>query len=354
MVNPMLNPNPLMLQEARETPRVLERVWQNRQMLQPLVAALKQRPPAFALTLARGSSDHAATFLKYAFELVLGLPVGSAAPSMTSVYRRPLAVKGALVLAISQSGASPDVVESLALARAQGAITVALVNREDSALAQVAEFVLPLCAGEEKAVAATKSYLSSLYLGLCLLAELHPEPALKRPLDVALQHLPHALERTLQLEPDLQERADRYRYARSLTVLGRGLHYGVALEAALKLRETSGIQAEAYSSAEFSHGPMRVVEAGYPILALQSRDEAAPFSLAAFQLLEAKGAEILLFGADAPLNAALRCITPDTTHRLTDPLASILAVYLFAGHLALAKGLDPDVPPSLSKVTLTR
>jgi len=349
MTNDSSSFDPLMLQEVRQTPQILERIWQGSKNMDALVNALERRPPRFMMTVARGSSDHAASFLKYAFEIGLGLPVGSAAPSLTSVYRRPLALEGVLVLAISQSGASPDVVESLEFARASGAITAALVNQTDSPLAQAAEFVLPLQAGEEKAVAATKSYLSSLFVGLALVSRLHPDPALS----AALERLPEVLSQTLALEDLAREKAERYRYARSLTVLGRGLHYGVALEAALKLRETSGIQADAYSSAEFSHGPMRVVEPGYPILALQSRDEAAPFSLEAYRALEARGAEMLLVGADADLNAAVRLIAPSSGHRFTDPLATMTAVYLFAGHLALAKGLNPDAPPSLSKVTLT-
>ncbi len=340
-----------MLQETRETPRIVERLLrENAGMVREVARAIAARPPRFAMTVARGSSDHAAGVLKYALETQLGLPVAGAAPSVTTVYGQPLALDGALVVAISQSGASPDVVETVAAARGAGALTVALVNVEDSPLAKAAEFVLPLRAGEEQAVAATKSFVASLVAAWQLIAQLRPDPAL----DGALERLPETLQLALHTEPTARERAERYRYARQMVVLGRGLHFGVALEAALKLKETCAILAEAYSSAEFAHGPVRIVESGFPIVAFQSRDAAAPLTLETYRDLEKKQAELLLIGADAPLTAPVRLLTPPSGHRLTDPAASILALYLLAGHLALARGLDPDAPPSLHKVTLTR
>lgn len=340
-----------MLQETREAPEVTRRLLrENAEVAREVARAILARPPRFAVTVARGSSDHAANILKYALETQLGLPVAGAAPSITTVYGQKLQLDGALVLAVSQSGASPDVVETVAAARAAGALTVALVNQTGSDLASAAEFVLPLRAGEEQAVAATKSFVASLVAGLQLIAYLKPDAELDR----ALGRLPEMLQAALEVEPTARERAERYRYARQMVVLGRGLHFGVALEAALKLKETCAILAEAYSSAEFAHGPVRIVESGFPIVAFQSRDAAAPHTLETYQGLEQKGAELLLIGADAPLSAPVRLLTPPTGHRLTDPLASVLALYLLAGHLALARGLDPDAPPSLHKVTRTR
>lgn len=351
-VKEMVPGDPLMLQETREAPQVIERLLRdNADLVRELVRAVRARDPLHVVTVARGSSDHACTALKYAFEASLGLSVGSAAPSVHTLYGRSLRLERALVLAVSQSGASPDVVESVASARAGGALTVALVNHADSDLARAAEFVLPLRAGEEKAVAATKSYLASLAAGLQLVAALAGDEGLER----ALLELPATLTAALALEEVARDRAERYRYAETLVVLGRGIHFGVALESALKLKETSGVMAEAYSAAEFSHGPVRVVEAGFPILALQSRDAAGPSTLNAYRDLAAKGAELILVGADAAeLPAPVRFVTPSSGHAWTDVVPSALAVYLFAGHLALSRGLNPDAPPSLRKVTLTR
>nr|WP_183988087.1 SIS domain-containing protein [Deinobacterium chartae] len=339
-----------MLQETREAPAVVARLLEhNAAQVQALAERLRAQPPRFVMTVARGSSDHAATFLKYVFETELGWAVGSMAPSITSVYGSRLNLEGALVIAISQSGASPDVVESVQAARDGGALTVAITNQESSRLAQTAEYVLPMRAGEEKAVAATKSYIASLVAPLQLVAALKPESELR----AALEALPHGLEQTMALEAVARSRAERYRYAEAMVVLARGLHYGVAMESALKLKETSGIQAEAYSAAEFAHGPMRIVEPGYPLLVYQSRDQAAELSLETYRSLEEKGAELILIGADAELKAPVRLITP-AGHPLTDPVMAAAALYLFAGHLALSRGMNPDAPPSLRKVTLTR
>jgi len=343
--------DPLMLRETREAPAVVERLLrENAPLVRDLARAIRERDPLHVVTVARGSSDHACTALKYAVEVTLGVGVGSAAPSVHTLYRRQVRLHRALVIAISQSGASPDVVETVTAARESGALTVALVNRVDSPLANAAEFVLPLHAGEEQAVAATKSFLASLAAGLQLLAEAASDKALAS----ALHALPGALQSALALEDTASTRAERYRYAETLVVLGRGAHLGIAHESALKLKETSGVMAEAYSAAEFSHGPVRVVEQGFPILALQSRDAAADASLAAYRALAEKGAELILVGADASVPAPVRLITPATGHAWTDTIPTALAVYLLAGHLALARGLDPDAPPFLRKVTLTR
>ncbi len=338
---------PLMLVEAREAPEVVRRqLAANRDAVQALVTALRSRPPAYAVTIARGSSDHACTVLKYALETQLALPVASLGPSVHTLYGTRLDLHGALVIAVSQSGASPDVVESVRMARTQGALTVALVNVEDSDLARTAEFVLPLHCGEEKAVAATKSYLASLTAFLPVLAELHDDQTLRD----ALQGLPEHLTQTLALEDQARGLAERYRFAQDLLILARGLPYGVAQEAALKLKETSGIHAEAYSAAEFSHGPKRLLAEGVPVLGVTSVDAAQGAVSAAYAELRAGGADVRTLGPD-PLSTL---ITPGTGHGVTDVVPTALGFYLFAAHLALHRGLDPDRPPLLSKVTKTR
>ncbi|BDP43448.1 glucosamine--fructose-6-phosphate aminotransferase (plasmid) [Deinococcus aetherius] len=343
----MTTPDPLMLQEAREAPQVVTRqMRENAAACRDLAAALRERRPPYAVTVARGSSDHACTVLKYALETHLSLPVASLGPSVHTLYGARLDLRGAVVIAVSQSGASPDVVENVRMAREGGATTVALVNVEGSDLAREAEFVLPLRCGEERAVAATKSYLASLTAALPVIADLTGDGGLTR----ALEALPDALERTLTLEEQARDLAERYRFADNLLLLARGLHFGVGQEAALKLKETCGIHAEAYSAAEFSHGPKRLLAEGVPLLGFTSADAAGEVTARAYADLLGSGADLRTLGP-APGGTLT---TPQTGHALTDPVPSALAFYLFAGHLALHRGLDPDAPPLLSKVTRTR
>lgn len=337
---------PLMLREARQAGAVVRAQLANAGLLADLAARLRRDPPPFALTVARGSSDHACTVLKYALETTLGLPVASLGPSVHTLYGAPLRLRGALVLAVSQSGASPDVVETLSMARRAGALTVALVNAPRSDLEAAAEFVLPLRAGEERAVAATKSYLASLSALLPLIADLSGD----RPLRRALAELPAALDRTLELEPAAGEMALTFRDAAQLVVLARGLHFGAAQETALKLIETCGIHAEAYSAAEFSHGPRRLLAGGVGVLGLTSVDAAGEATAGAYAELRAAGAALTTLGPAAVSTLQ----TPSTGHPLTDVMPSVLAAYLLVAHVALVRGLDPDRPPLLSKVTRTR
>ncbi|WP_293914092.1 SIS domain-containing protein [Deinococcus sp.] len=339
--------DPLMLREAREAPEVMSRqAAQNADAVAQLAGVLRSRRPTYAVTVARGSSDHACSVLKYALETQLALPVASLGPSVHTLYGAQLDLKGALVIAVSQSGASPDVVETLRMARLSGAVTVALVNVEGSDLGREAEFALPLRCGAEKAVAATKSYLAALSAFFPVIAALNGD----QTLSAALERLPVALRRVLELEGTAFNLAERYRFADNLLILARGLHFGVAQEAALKLKEICGIHAEAYSAAEFSHGPRRLIAEGLPILGFTSTDAAQDATDAAYRDLKTSGADLRTIGPAA--HSSL--MTPATGHPLTDVVASALAFYLFGAHLALHKGLNPDAPPLLSKVTKTR
>jgi len=334
-----------MVQECLQAPAVLRRQTEaNAEAVARLVETLRQRPPALAATVARGSSDHACSVLKYATESWLGWPVVSINPSLYTLGHTPLNLSGALLIAVSQSGASPDVVQTLRQAREGGAVTVALVNVENSDLAQAAEYVLPLHCGEERAVAATKSYLASVAAFLPVLAGLKPDEALSG----AIARLPGHLDDTLTLQPEAMRLAERYQFAENLLILARGMHAGVAQEAALKLKEICGIHAEAYSTAEFEHGPKRLLAEGIPLLGFQSSDAVAESVAASFAGLVAAGADLRTLGPGA---AHLR--TPATGHALCDVLPSMLAFYLFAEHLASLRGLDPDWPALLQKVTRT-
>ncbi|WP_309572697.1 SIS domain-containing protein [Deinococcus sp.] len=343
-----IHPEPLMLREAREAPDVVQRQAADHARVQDVAHAIHAFDPSFVVTLARGSSDHAAATLRYGLETHLRLPVVSAAPSVAGVYSADVEYRGALVLAVSQSGGSPDTLETLRRARQGGALTVAVVNVEDSPLAHAADLVLPLHAGEERAVAATKSYLAALTLSARLLHALLPDATLAG----ALARLPDALREVIQKEALAKQAAVTLAASERPLMLGRGLHGGVAAEAALKMQETAGVGALAFSTAEFAHGPARLAEPGTLAVCFQARDATAPLTAATYVGLTGYGAQVLLIGADLEGRAA-DVPTPTTGHALTDPAASALAAQLLIAHVALRRGQNPDAPPRLSKVTRT-
>lgn len=332
----------LMFREAAETADVVAAQFaRNRATVEALAASLRADPPPFVVTCARGSSDHAATYAKYLFETQLGFVTASASPSVGSVYEAPLALKGALYVVISQSGKSPDLLRNAEAAKAAGARVVALVNVEDSPLAQLAETVIPLGAGPERSVAATKSYLASLAAILQLGAVWKQDPALLAALDA----LPDALRQAWQC--DWRALTDGLVQARNLFVLGRGLGLAAAQEAALKFKETCGLHAEAYSSAEVKHGPMALVGPGFPVLAFAQPDETGVGTRALAEEFRGRGAQVWLAaeGGDLPLARA--------PHPACTPLLTIQSFYRAINALALRRGFNPDLPPHLNKVTET-
>ncbi|WP_066093938.1 SIS domain-containing protein [Xanthomonas massiliensis] len=332
----------LMFREAAQAADVVAAQFaRNRAVVERLAAELRAAPPPFIATCARGSSDHAATYGKYLFETRLGIVTASASPSVGSVYEAPLRLAGALYLVISQSGKSPDLLRNAEAAKAAGAHVVALVNVEDSPLAALADTVIPLGAGPERSVAATKSYIASLSALLQLAAHWKQDPALIGALDA----LPQALRQAWTL--DWHSLVDGLAGASNLFVLGRGLGLAVAQEAALKCKETSGLHAEAYSSAEVKHGPMALVGPGFPVLAFAQPDETGLGTRALAEEFRRRGAAVWLAGAggDLPLAAA-----PDPA---CAPLLAIQSFYRAVNALALRRGYNPDVPPHLNKVTET-
>jgi len=338
----------LMLQETRAAPgRVRAMLDQDAAVYGALAEALRRRPPAFVVTIARGSSDHAAAYLASLVGIVAGRVTASLPPSLVTRYDAKLAFKGAFVVALSQSGASPDIVRALEAAAAGGAITAAIVNRPDSPLAAAAEHVLPQHAGPEESVAATKSMLATLACAARLVATWQEDGDLLR----ALTGLPDRLEAALGCDwsPALDSLAEVSR----LYVVGRGPGLGIALETALKLKETSGVLAEALSAAEIQHGPKAVIGPGFPVLAYGLADPGGADARAfAGELVEA-GAEVLLAGVAAPPTGALHLPLPPPLHPLLDPIVALQAFYPLAEALARRRGRDPDRPPGLRKVTRT-
>lgn len=308
---------------------------------------LRELDPPFALTCARGSSDHAATFVKYLIETRALTPVGSYAPSISSLYATPWRkLRGVLFLAISQSGHSPDVTISARAARDAGALVVALVNDLYSPLAQVAEITIPMLAGPERSVAATKSFTASLLAILRLVANWTQDEDLLGALAAA----PRLLRRSWKL--DWSPAIGSLVGAGDLFVIGRGLNFAIAQEAALKLKEICGLHAEAFSAAEVRHGPMALVGAGFPVVMLVPGDEAQEaFGELAEDFILRK-ANVIMAG-DARTGALTLPALPGL-HPAIAPLATIQSIYRFAVELSLARGFDPDHPPNIRKVTETR
>jgi len=332
----------LMFREAAEAADVIATQFaRNQALVESLAAGLRASPPPFVVTCARGSSDHAATYAKYLLETQLGVVVASASPSVGSVYAAPLQLRGALFIVISQSGKSPDLLRNAEAAKAAGARVVALVNVEDSPLAVLADTVIPLHAGAERSVAATKSYLASLAALLQLAACWKQDDALQ----AALQQLPDALRQAWQC--DWSALTDGLVDAGNLFVLGRGLGLGAAQEAALKFKETCGLHAEAYSSAEVRHGPMALVGPGFPVLAFAQPDETGAGTRAVVDEFAARGAQVWLAGAEGGLPVAA------APHPACAPLLAVQSFYRAINALALCRGHNPDLPPHLNKVTET-
>ena len=332
----------LMFNEAAQSASVIATQFaRNSDVVQALAADLRQNPPPFVVTCARGSSDHAATYAKYLFETQLGLVTASASPSVGSVYEAPLQLRGALYIVISQSGKSPDLLRNAEAAKAAGARVVALVNVEDSPLALLAETVIPLGAGAERSVAATKSYLASLAAILQLGAYWKNDPALIAALDA----LPAAM--TEAWACDWSAVTDGLVDAHNLFVLGRGPGLAAAQEAALKFKETCGLHAEGYSSAEVKHGPMALVGRDFPVLAFAQPDETGAGTRAVAEEFAARGAQVWLTGEGGNLPTAT------APHPLCAPLLTIQSFYRAINALALRRGNNPDLPPHLNKVTET-
>ena len=314
-------------------------------VLDAAAAALAKRDPAVIATIARGSSDHACSYLKYAIELTLGLPVASIGPSIASIYGKDLRLDRAASISVSQSGKSPDIVGMTQSVHRSGALTIAITNTPGSPLADSADFTIDLHAGLEQSVAATKTFATSIVAGLALIARWSDDTALGK----AIADLPQSLAKAVACDwSSMIQALDGHN---ALYVLGRGPGFAIANEAALKFKETCGIQGESYSAAEVMHGPVSIVTPGYPVLGLAARDAAEPSVADMAHKLAGQGAMAFLT-SDRP-GAARQLPFASTGHPLTDPLALIVSFYGFVEALALHRGLNPDAPPMLKKVTET-
>lgn len=342
-----------MRQEAHEAPPVVAaQLKVNRALLAELAERFLHLEPRFVTTNARGSSDAAATYAKYLIETRLGLPVMNSAPSIASIYASPTRLEHSIMLCISQSGASFDLVENARFARRHGAFIVSLLNVEDSPLSEVSDVVVPLRAGKEIAVAATKSHLASLSALLQLVAHVGHDPELVELLDA----LPDQLEQATRL--DWSGAVDALSAARSLLVVARGMSLGAAQEAALKFKESCGVHAEAFSAAELMHGPIALVSEGYPVLLFGQSDETLPSLRELAGTLRDKGAHLITAGlhelAPNALGSEYRLPVVAGVHPVAAPLVFVQAVYGLVELVARRRGMNPDAPQHLNKVTRTR
>ena len=334
-----------MLKEALASAETVAAQLTDTSRVAALAAKLAEKPRHVALTVARGSSDHAASYFASLTMSRLGLPVASLPMSVATLQQAPLQVRDQLALAFSQSGKSPDLVGTMEALRHAGALTVAAVNAPSSPLADACEWHLPLVAGPELSVAATKSYIAMLSISAQLVAHWQKDAELL----AALQALPQALQTAGKL--DWSKAVDELRGVERMIVIGRGLGLAIAQEAALKLKETSGIQAEAFSSAEVRHGPMELIDRDYPLLVFAPRGPEQAGLLQLARDMQARGARVLLAApADVP-EATLPLAV--TAHAALDPIAAILSFYVMAAGLAAARGRNPDAPRHLNKVTET-
>ncbi|BCH28743.1 glucosamine--fructose-6-phosphate aminotransferase [Mesorhizobium sp. L-8-10] len=335
-----------MRREIEEIPEAVARLLDGGEAV--LAAAgrdIRERDPRFVVTVARGSSDHAASFMKYAVELTAGLPVASVGPSVTSIYGVRLKLAGSACLAISQSGKSPDIVAMAEEARRGGALTIAITNTPDSPLTHGADHAIDILAGAERSVAATKTFVNSAVAGLALMAHATADEALLS----ALRQLPEHFRAAIGC--DWMKIAAALDGTNSLFIIGRGPSMAIANEAALKLKETCAMHAESYSAAEVMHGPLALVKPGFPVLALAARDRSEPSMAEAADHLVGKGATV--FTTTALARAAAPLPFASTGHPMTDPLALVVSFYAFVEAFARHRGLNPDQPPNLRKVTET-
>lgn len=342
----MTTPESRMRREVLEIPDAVDRLLQNGgDDIRRAAEAIRAKAPTFMVSVARGSSDHVATYLKYASELLMGTPIASVGPSIASIYKRQLHLEGSVCLSVSQSGKSPDIVEMAGMAQAGGALSIAITNNPDSPLSDVADHTLNLHAGPELSVAATKTFVNSAVAGIWLFAEWAGDETLL----AAIHDLPSKLRDAVSM--DWADARAVLGGRNSIFCLGRGPAYAISNEAALKFKETCQIHAESYSSAEVLHGPVSIVDGGFPVIAFASADDAETALAKVADELAVKGA--MVFATTDKLRHASSLPTARTGHALTDPIALIASFYAMVEQIAVARGINPDAPRHLRKVTET-
>jgi glutamine---fructose-6-phosphate transaminase (isomerizing) len=339
----------LMLQEIAEQPAVLEKtIRAEREKCEKLGRFLREREIDLIVLAARGSSDNAALFGRYLLEVTTGIPVSLAAPSVYTIYKAKLILKRALVIGVSQSGEGVDINQVLESAKDSGAFTLGITNEANSSMAKIADETLLIHAGREKSVAATKTYTGQMLHFYMLASALADEK-------IAYEKIPQFTHQALELKPQVEKLVERYAFMENCVVVGRGMNYGNSYELALKLMETCYVVAERFSSADFFHGPLAIVERRFPVILFVPQGIGRQSGIDLLHRLKELHADSFSITNDeeAAALSSRSLLMPAEIEEFLSPIPFVIPAQLFAAHLAEAKGLNPDAPRSLSKVTKT-
>lgn len=338
-----------MLEEITEQPVVLERTIQaEREKIKKIGKHLREKDIDLIVLVARGSSDNASLFGRYLLEVTTGIPVSLAAPSVYTLYNAKPKLNRAVVIGVSQSGEGTDINTVLETAKNSGAMTIGITNEADSTMAKIADETLLIHAGKEKSVAATKTYTGQM-LHFYLLASILADEK------IAFEKIPQFAAEALNLKPEVEELVQRYVFMENCVVVGRGLNYGNSYELALKLMETCYVVAERFSSADFFHGPLAIVERRFPVMLFSPKGATAESNLDLLKRLKELHADSFSITNDKEVASlsSRALLMPEKIDEFLSPIPFIIPAQLFAALLAEAKGLNPDAPRSLSKVTKT-
>lgn len=343
----------LMWNEIWEQPLALERCMErNAGMIGKIVEAVRGRQIDNVVIAARGTSDHAAVYGKYIMEMLTGIPVSLAASSVFTIYQKSLNFKNALVIGISQSGKAADVLEVLKSANSHGALTIGITNFGDSPIAGEAKFHLHCEAGLERSVAATKTFTTQLFLLASLAAEWMKDKAFKEELLTVPQRISH----TMEAAHDIEQLVMRYRFMNECFVLARGINYAVSLEAALKIQETTYVRAKAFATSDFQHGPIAMIDRDIPVIIYAPNGPSLGDLTGMINRMNENEVDTLVISNNEAVRAMGTCSLsiPDTDNDMISPFFNVVVAQMFACQLSLVKGLNPDSPRGLRKVTITK
>jgi len=342
-----------MMNEILEQPEVLLRCYNtNKEKIIKLVETIKGRDISSVVIAARGTSDHAGIYGKYIIECEMGLPVSLASPSVYTIYKRKMNLENSLVIGVSQSGKAADVLEVIKSAKECGAVTVSITNDETSPLATEAGTHLFCDAGLEKSVAATKTCTSEMYLLAQLVAEWAGNENIKRELSL----IPNKLSEIFKEGESIAEKVERYRFMDECFVLARGVNYPIALESALKIQETAYVRAKAYATSDFYHGPFAMIQKDMPVIVYAPNGPTLKDTTEMINKLKENDAEIIVVSNNAEVLGMGNCSfeIPQTSNDVVSPFYNVVLAQMFACNLSLIKGLNPDSPRSLNKITITK